>query len=67
MSVKLQSMQQLTKRAEDALVREIGIVDTLRFLGQFRNGTGNYTAERAQLFEGMSVKSIIQEIKERRA
>ena len=41
-------------------------MDALRFLSQFRAGTGDYTAERNQLFEGMSVKDIVQEIKERR-
>lgn len=67
MSVKLKSMYELNRRAEAALIKEIGVVDALRFLSQFRVGTGDYTTERTQLFEGMSVKDIIQEIKERRA
>ncbi len=67
MSVKLKSMHELNRRAEAALIKEIGVVDALRFLSQFRVGTGDYTTERTQLFEGMSVKDIIQEIKERRA
>ena len=66
MSIQLQTMQQLTKRAEDALIKELGIVDTLRYLSQFRSGIGNYTDERQQLFAGMSVKEIVREIKERR-
>lgn len=66
MSVHLQPIQQLNKRAEEALVKEIGIVDTLRFLSQFRTGAGDYTADRKTLFEGLSAKDIVREIKERR-
>lgn len=66
MSAQLQPLVQLTKRATDALIKEIGIVDTLRFLSQFRTGTGDYTVERPQLFQGMSVKDIISEIKAQR-
>ncbi len=43
-----------------------GIVDTIRFLNQFRAGHGDYTAERERLFQGMSAKDIISEIKARR-
>lgn len=66
MNVKLEPMQELNKRAKDALIKEIGAVDALRFLSQFRVSTGDYTAERKRLFEGKSVKDIVQEIKERR-
>jgi hypothetical protein len=67
MSIRLQPMPKLTKRAEEALIKEIGIVDTLRFLSQFRAGTGDYTAERHRTLEGLSVKEIVQEIKQRRS
>ena len=35
-----------TAEAREILIRDLGIVDTLRFLGQFRTGSGNYTTER---------------------
>ena len=66
MSVHIQPIFELTHRATDTLIQEIGIVDTIRFLNQFRVGSGNYTVEREQLFEGMSVKDIVAEIKARR-
>jgi len=47
----------------NTLIKELGIVDTIRFLNQFRAGAGNYTEERHQLFKGMSVKDIVGEIK----
>lgn len=66
MSVQIQPVSELTHRATHALVQELGIVDTIRFLNQFRAGHGNYTLERGQLFEGMSVKDIVADIKARR-
>lgn len=66
MSVHIQPISELTHRATDTLIQEFGIVDTIRFLNQFRAGRGNYTMERERLFEGMSVKDIVAEIKARR-
>jgi len=63
---KLQPIADVTLRATNALIKEIGVVDTIRFLNQFRAGTGNYTIERQRLFEGMSVKDITDEIKAQR-
>lgn len=66
MSVHIQPISELTHRATHALIQELGVVDTIRFLNQFRVGSGNYTVERDQLFEGLSVKDIVSEIKARR-
>ncbi len=66
MTTHLQPISEVTQRATNALIREIGVVDTIRFLNQFRAGAGNYTIERDQLFKGMSVQDIIREIKAQR-
>jgi hypothetical protein len=66
MNVNIQPLSELTNRATNALVKELGAVDTLRFLSQFRAGSGNYTAEREQLFKGESVQSIVANIKAKR-
>ena len=66
MNAQIQPIAELNRRATDALVREVGIANTLRFLNQFRIGSGDYTAERDQLFSDMSVKDIIREIKAQR-
>jgi hypothetical protein len=66
MSVTIQPLYEITNRAERVLVKELGVADTLRFLGQFRSGDGDYTAERERLFQGESVKTIIADIKSRR-
>ncbi len=62
----IQPISDVNQRATDTLIKEIGVVDTIRFLNQFRAGTGNYTKERYRLFQGMSVKDIATEIKEQR-
>lgn len=65
MSVHILPMSELTHRAKTALVQELGAIDAMRFLNQFR-GKGDYTAEREQLFKGESVKGIVADIKARR-
>lgn len=66
MSAHIQTVAQLTQRATDALIKELGVVDTLRFLSQFRTGTGDYTVERQEVFKDMSAKDIIADIKRQR-
>ena len=66
MTVLIEPIARLTDRARHALIAELGVIDTMRFLHQFRAGGGNYTAEREQLFKGLSVTSIVAGIKVRR-
>ena len=66
MSVHLQPLSEITSRAKNALIEELGVIDTLRFLNQFRAGSGDYTTEREQLFKGESVTSIVAGIKSQR-
>ncbi len=56
----------VTQRGTNALIKEIGVVDTIRFLNQFRAGTGDYTTDRDKLFQDLSVEDIIGEIKAQR-
>ena len=63
---QFQPIAEVTQRGTRILIQEIGVVDTLRFLNQFRAGSGNYTADRHELFEGLTVKDIIHEIKAHR-
>ena len=66
MNAHIQPIATLTHRATLALIQEIGVVDTIRFLNQFRTGNGNYTSEREHMFKDMSVKDVIADIKARR-
>lgn len=62
----IQPISIISQRARTVLIHELGVVDAMRFLSQFRVGDGNYTTERSQMFKGDSVKSIVAKIKARR-
>jgi hypothetical protein len=55
-------LAQITAEAMRILYREIGIVDTLRFINQYTAGYGDYTAQREELFAGMTLDNIVSEI-----
>jgi hypothetical protein len=59
-------LAQITTEALGVLYREIGIVDTLRFVSQYTTGGGDYTAQRDELFGGMTLNEVTSEIKRRR-
>jgi hypothetical protein len=67
MNAHLDPIAQVTQRATDALVKELGVVDAIRFLGQFRAGNGDYTARRQNFIQQVSVQELAAEIKSRRA
>jgi hypothetical protein len=66
MTVRINPISEINQRANDVLIGELGVVDTIRFLNQFRAGSGDYTSEREYLFQDMTAKDIIAEIKSRR-
>ena len=66
MTFRIQPIYQINQRAKEALIRELGVVDANRFLGQFRVGDGNYTVDRKSLFQDKTVREIVEEIKGRR-
>jgi hypothetical protein len=59
-------LAEITVSAIRLLCREIGVVNTARFINQFTTGYGNYTEEREQLFGQMTVDEIVTEIKRKR-
>jgi hypothetical protein len=63
MTVDVKPLAEITQDALSVLYKEIGIVNTVRFISQFTAGYGNYTEERKQLFAGMTLDDIIAEMK----
>ncbi len=57
---------ELTSSTIQLLCREIGVVNTARFLNQFTVGYGNYTEEREQVVGSMSVEEIVAAIARQR-
>ena len=67
MNAVIQPLSEVNQRAKNILIQELGAVDAMRFLNQFQVGSGDYTAERAQLFKDDTVKSILAGIRAQRS
>jgi hypothetical protein len=55
-------LSEITQEAIAVLLREIGIINTVRFLNQFTGGFGNYTEERDALFGKLTMEEILVDI-----
>lgn len=66
MTAQMVPLQELTVSAIKLLCREIGVVNTARFLNQFMVGYGNYTEEREHLIGHLTVDEIVSEIQRKR-
>lgn len=66
MSVEIRPLSELNQQATEILVREMGIVDALRFLSQFSSGSGDYTKERKQWLDNLTLEQITSEIRAKR-
>lgn len=66
MNNKTETLTEITDNAIRLLCREMGVVKTARFLNQFTNGFGDYTKERQEMPDEMSVDEIVAEIMKRR-
>ena len=61
MTIPARPLTEITHQALHVLAREIGVAGTMRFPGQFSTGTGNYTEERAELFEHLTLDDVLAE------
>jgi hypothetical protein len=57
------SLNQIRKVGLEALTKTLGPVGMVRFLQQFERGTGDYTKNRKKWLKGISLQSILKEIK----
>jgi hypothetical protein len=57
---------EITAKAIRVLCREIGPVNTARFLNQFTTGFGDYTAQRDELIGEPTVDELLAELRARR-
>ena len=63
MTLVTRPLAEITQQAIEILCREMGIVNTIRFVNQFIVGYGNYTEERKALFGDMRLDEITSEIR----
>lgn len=63
MKTIIRPLAEITEQATEILIRAMSVVDTVRFLNQYRSGTGDYTKERRQWLDDLSLKDITSAIK----
>ena len=54
---------ELYRKGFKALVDALGYVDAIRFIRQFDNGSGDYTEERHQWLDNVTMDEILADIK----
>jgi hypothetical protein len=64
MMVPTKPLGEITQQAIAVLMKEIGVVNTVRFLNQFTLGYGDYTAERDPLFADLTLDEAVAAIKQ---
>jgi hypothetical protein len=57
-----QPLTEITQEALRLLYRELGLVNTIRFLNQFTTGFGNYTEERSVLLENQTTDEVLADL-----
>jgi hypothetical protein len=66
MITETRPLAEITQTALRVLYKEIGIVNTVRFINQFTTGYGDYTQEREELFANLTMDDIVSTIKRKR-
>ena len=66
MIAEARPLAEVTQEAIRILFREIGVVNTVRFINQYTTGYGNYTEERRELFADQTLDDLVTQIKQRR-
>jgi hypothetical protein len=66
MATREMTLMEIHQTGLAALSRELGPVGMIRFLQLFESGYGDYTAERHQWLDELSVDDIVRRIEQRR-
>lgn len=54
---------EIRKKGYEALVKELGVVGTIRFIQEFGTGSSNYTQQRHQWLDKLSFDEVVQSLK----
>ena len=58
-----QPLTEITQEALRLLYRELGLVNTIRFLNLFTTGFGNYTEERRTWLENQTLDEVLADLR----
>ena len=59
MNAVIKPLALINESATNILIKEMGVIDTIRFINQFTTGHGNYTEERRKMVDTMTLDEII--------
>jgi len=63
MTAETRPLAEITQEALRLLYRELGIVNTVRFLNQFTTGYRDYTEERRALIENQTLDEVLADVR----
>jgi hypothetical protein len=66
MNIETRPISEISRRATNILYKEMGVVETIRFLNQFSVGRGDYTKERVNWLGEITLDDAISQIKARK-
>ncbi|MFA4922694.1 MAG: hypothetical protein WC557_00695 [Ignavibacteriaceae bacterium] len=66
MNGEVKTINEISNKAINLLLGNLGAENTLRFLNQFSAGFGDYTKERKNLYKNKSLDQLVFEIKNNR-
>ncbi|MEM1042894.1 MAG: hypothetical protein AAGI91_09715 [Bacteroidota bacterium] len=64
MTLRMRPLYEIIRAGHAALVRELGVVDAIRFLNQYATGHGDYTAERHEWLGDESLEDLVKQAQE---
>jgi hypothetical protein len=63
MNTETRPISEISRRATHILFKEMGVVETIRFLNQFFIGRGDYTKKREKWLTDISLDDAISQLK----
>jgi len=63
MNITTRSISEINREATIILYKELGVVETIRFLNQFSIGQGDYTKDRRKWLDEITIDDAIAKIK----
>jgi len=61
-NVRLMGLPELRSRGFEALVRELGVANALRYLHMHGMGSGDYTQDRERWLAGLTIELVEEEV-----
>ena len=63
MIAKTRTLEQIRLIGLEALSRELGPVDMIRFLQQYETGQGDYSSDRHHWLDRLSLEHLVEQLK----